>query len=65
MSQDRGVHSIVRRLRTNPPARNQPAFFFCLFLFSLTEAWFLTNELKANEFDRSSFAKLELRKSRS
>ena len=59
--QTRGVHSIVQRLRTNPPARNQPAVVF--FLLSLTEAWFLTNESKANEFDRRSFAKLELRKS--
>ena len=24
----RDVHSIVRRLRTNPPSKNQPAFFF-------------------------------------
>ena len=55
----RGVHSIVRRLRTNPPSKNQPAFFF-LFLLSPTEACFLTNESKANEFERRSFATLEL-----
>ena len=56
----RGVHSIVRRLRTTPPrAKNQPAFF--LFMLSPTEACFLRNESKANEFDRRSFATLELK----
>ena len=60
--QGRTQHS--SKVANEPPARNQPAFFF-FFLLSLTEAWFLTNESKANEFDRRSFVKLELRKSRS
>ena len=43
----RGVHSIVRRLRTNPPREiNLRFFFFFFFLLSLNEAWFLTNESK-------------------
>ena len=54
----RGVHSIVRRLRTNPPRKINLRFF--LFLRSPYEACFLTNESKANEFDRRSFATLEL-----
>ena len=61
--QGRTQHS--SKVANEPPARNQPAFFFFFFFFFLTEAWFLTNESKANEFDRRSFAKLELRKSRS
>ena len=86
----RGVHSIARRLRTNPPpppprkidllffslfafshrglfsykwiqSREKSTCVFFLFLLSPTEACFLTNETKANEFDRRSFATLKLK----
>ena len=45
----------------NEPPREKSTFVFFLFLLSPTEACFLTNELKANEFDRRSFATLELK----
>ena len=56
--QGRTQHS--SKVANEPPSKNQPAFFFFLFLLSPTEACFLTNESKANEFDRRSFATLEL-----
>ena len=58
MLQGRTQHS--SKVANEPPAKNQPAFFF-LFLLSPTEACFLINESKANEFDRRSFATLELK----
>ena len=57
--QGRTQHS--SKVANEPPAKNQPALFFSLFAFSHGEACFLTNESKANEFDRRSFATLELK----
>ena len=51
--QGRTQHS--SKVANEPLSKNQPAFCF-LFLLSPTEACFLTNESKANEFERRSFA---------
>ena len=45
------------KVANEPPSKNQPAFFFS---FCFLPPRFLTNESKANEFDRRYFATLEL-----
>ena len=57
-SQGRTQHS--SKVANEPPLEKSTCFFF-LFLLSPTEACFLTNESKANEFERRSFATLELK----
>ena len=65
LKQGRTQHS--SKVANEPPARNQAAFFFFFFFCAFSHRGLVSHKIesKASEFDRRSFAKLELRKSRS